>query len=329
MIELSIHAGTNVSFSPSYEYLDQVLLPALQDHFGIHVERRLERRRWSQGSSSEPKGEIWFRFRPLRPGQTLKLISPSPSPSLPLPLLPPTRRKEENLEIVITRIDISIVAPTAVLAPLERAITQDLETRFLARAAEVQVVAKEDSGHDSRLYALLVAQSEETQGSPGSPAPALRWGCDWLYDRSAKRKTPEQLGNEIARRVCADLEREVGGRGVVDEYLQDQLVVFQALAEGRTSFPRTDGDVEEEDDEDEDLELELELAKERLEIGDEEEGGRGGKKERRMRRDKTHEPFGDGSTHTKTARWVASELLPAVQWFNGGSICDGAGLSFK
>ncbi|KAK7750027.1 hypothetical protein SLS62_008019 [Diatrype stigma] len=303
-IELEIHGGTNVSFSPSYEYLDQVLLPALQAHFGVCVERRLERRRWSQGSSSQPKGAVWFRFRPLRPGQTLKLCSS------PLPLV-------TEAEAKIQRIDVSVLAPAAVRAPLESAVARDLEARF--PGAEVRVVVGEDSGHASRLYALVVAHSE-TEG--------VRWGCDWLYDRTTKRKTPEQLGAEIARRVCADLAAEIYRGSVVDEHLQDQLVVFQALAEDRTSFPRPQSSSAA------DL---LEPAMERLGVVG---GGRGGEEEEeeeeeegqrevRMRRDrKTDEPFGEGSMHTRTARWVASELLPAVRWFNDGSVCEGAGLRF-
>lgn len=373
-IELSIHGGTNVSFSPSYEYLDQVLLPALQSHFGIRVSRRLERRRWSQGSSpSQPKGTIWFRFRPLRPGQTLKLSSSSPLSSLARPSSPPlttrTRRRRRREPHEIARIDVSILAPAAVLAPLERAITRNLEAggRFCRAAKEVRFVVTEDSGHDARLYALLVAVSEtteietetETGTGTGTEMGALRWGRDWLYNRTVKRKTPEQLADEIARRVCRDLEMELSGdggdggdgdgdgRGVVDEYLQDQLVVFQALAEGRTSFPRSSGlsptpvddgggggggygDAEEDESEGENEDLEP--AVERLDIGEsEEEEERGEKRDEggRVRRDKMHEPFGEGSTHTRTARWVASELLPGVQWFNGGSICDGVGLSFK
>lgn len=140
--------------------------------------------------------------------------------------------------------------------------------------------------------------------------------------------------------MCADLAREVRrGGSVVDEHLQDQLVVFQALAEGRTSFPRPDFVGEEERGGDL-----LEPAMERLGIigeGEEEEergAGQGGREdddgekrhqEVRVRRvKKTYEPFGEGSTHTRTARWVASELLPAVRWFNEGSVCEGVGLSF-
>ena len=48
-ITMTIQGGTNVSYSLSYEYLDQVLLPSLE-RFGINVDRKLESRGWSQGT---------------------------------------------------------------------------------------------------------------------------------------------------------------------------------------------------------------------------------------------------------------------------------------
>ncbi len=45
-----------------------------------------------------------------------------------------------------------------------------------------------------------------------------------------------------------------------------------------------------------------------------------------LRRDKAVEPFGQGTMHTATARWVAAQVLPAVRWFAKGTVCEGAGL---
>jgi len=39
----------------------------------------------------------------------------------------------------------------------------------------------------------------------------------------------------------------------------------------------------------------------------------------------TSVPFGDGSMHTKTARWVVSQMLPEVRWYDDGRICEGVG----
>ncbi|KAI1417372.1 EPT/RTPC-like protein [Hypoxylon sp. FL1857] len=289
-IELEIDGGTNVSFSLSYEYLDQVLLPTLQDKFGITVERQLKKRAWAVGPQF--RGCIWLRFQPLRPGQCLKPEEPWNKP---------VSTEDFNLK----KVDITILVPSALREPLQNALANDLDQLF--PGVDINFVVTEDSRHDARMYTLLVARSRT----------GLRWGRDYMYNRAWKKKTPEALSAEISRKVCRDLFEEISTRGIVDEHLQDQLIVFQALADGRTSFPRgsesagtntqsnTPSDLDDLEGSFEDLKL-----------------------EDRMRRDKSHEPFGEGSTHTTTARWVVSELLPTVRWYNKGTICDGAAVSF-
>jgi len=46
-----------------------------------------------------------------------------------------------------------------------------------------------------------------------------------------------------------------------------------------------------------------------------------------LRQDRTREPFGEGSPHTTTARWVTAELLPQVKWFDRGRVCEGVGMA--
>ncbi|OTA93193.1 hypothetical protein M434DRAFT_395893 [Hypoxylon sp. CO27-5] len=289
-IELEIDGGTNVSFSLSYEYLDQVLLPTLQDRFGITVERQLKKRAWAVGPQF--RGRIWLKFQPLIPGQSLKPREPWDKPI-----------SAEDFKL--SHIDINILVPSALQEPLQNTLVSDLGQLF--PDVDIKFVVTEDSGHDARMYTLLVAHSQT----------GLRWGRDYMYNKAWKKKTPEVLSTEISRKVSRDLFEEISIRGVVDEYLQDQLIIFQALADGRTSFPRG---------------VELPNAHAESGIPDGIDGldssFKGLKLEDRMRRDKTHEPFGEGSTHATTARWVASELLPTVRWFNKGTICDGVALSF-
>ncbi|KAI1778920.1 EPT/RTPC-like protein [Hypoxylon cercidicola] len=288
-IDLEINGGTNCSFSLSYEYLDQILLPTLQDKFGINIERQLKKRSWTLGPLKG--GSMWLRIHPLPPGQSLKVQQPWDKPIT-----------AEDFKL--KQIDVSMLVPYALKEHLERALVSDLDRLFPDVA--VNFLLFEDSGHETRMYTLLVAHSET----------GLRWGRDYLYDKSRKKKDHQTLSSELSRKVCKELFEEISIHGVVDEYLQDQLVVFQALADGRTSFHRgtkpadvdTDGGVADD----------LDDSKAPLDP----------KPERKMRKDKTDKPFGEGSTHTTTARWVASELLPTVQWFDKGSVCDGTGISF-
>ena len=255
-LTVTIHGGTNVSFSLSFEYLDQVLLPALE-RFGVQVERKLEYRGWSQGSMQ--LGSARFKIVPLGPGRTLK------APNWPL---------EQGR---ITKIDVTIVVPQDLQKPLKNAFLFEIGVVF--PDAEANILLVEDSRHKARIYSLLVAHT----------STGLRFGRDWLYDKTTKNKTADKLATEVSRKCVNDLDVEIRKGGVVDEYLQDQLIVFQALAQGRSSIPGS-GEA---------------IASERERI------------------DRTDEPFGDGSLHTTTARWVTSQLLPQTKWIDKGRICEG------
>lgn len=284
-ITLEISGGTNVSFSLSFEYLDQVLLPALHDAFGIAVERKLLARGWSLGR--QQRGRVEFKFKPLKPGETLKFKGEGSvyGGDGPLPVF-------EDVEAI----DVSMIIPTAMHDAMVEALVEDLEQLFDGVEPNFKVV--EDSGADSRIYVLLVAR-----------AGTVRWGRDILSSMPKKAKgkgavpTPSSLCATISRKICKELYEEVSMGGVADEFLQDQLVIFQALAEGRTSFPR--GEAKDS----------LEQAMDKLKV-----------KEPKMRKEKADKPFGDGSTHTTTARWVTAELLPSVAWYNKGNICEGVGM---
>ncbi|KAG6362277.1 hypothetical protein INS49_010507 [Diaporthe citri] len=289
-VELTISGGTNVSFSLSYEYLDQVLLPTLEDWFGARVDRRLDGRGWSFGPAS--RGTLWFRVQPVSLGETLKL--------------------RDGLELGsrpggfdIKTIDVTIITPSTMHAELQAALRERLEKTF--PGVEYDFRAPEESKHESRIYVLLVAKSV-----------TLRRGRDLLYNGRRKGKTTAKISDEVARAVTKSLAEEISTGGVVDEFLQDQLVIFQALAEGRTSFPRSrpegHGNVGQTGQAAGSIEDELD----RLHIGD------------RLRKDRIDKPFGDpetDSTHTQTARWVTAELLgPRLTWYNKGRLCEGIGL---
>lgn len=292
-IELEISGGTNVSFSLSYEYLDQVLLPTIESWFGIRVERRLQARGWSSGSTS--RGSVWFKIHPLAAGQTLK-----PKEHFDL--------GTEPSDFEVSDVDVSIIAPSAMHDDLQASLRMDLQTQF--PKAVFNLLQIEDSKHEARIYVLLVARSG-----------ALRWGRDKLYHGKRKGKTMKQLSAEVSRAVTEDLNNEIRQGGVVDEFLQDQLVIFQALAEGRTSFPRgshSSGSSQEDQCSDGSVDgVQGRLQELRLDEG--------------LRKDRVKRPLGDPNTdssHTRTARWVTSEvLMPNISWFREGKLCEGIGLA--
>lgn len=289
-VELTISGGTNVSFSLSYEYLDQVLLPTLEDWFGVHVERRIDGRGWSMGPAS--RGSLWFRIQPVPIGETLRLRDGLELGSKP-----------EDFDV--KTIDVTMITPSTMHAELEAALRERLEKAF--PGVEYDFRKPEESKHESRIYVLLVAKSA-----------TLRWGRDCLYNGKRKGKTAAKISGEVARAVTKSLAGEVSARGVVDEFLQDQLVIFQALADGRTSFPRSKPEGQGGHGRTRQAADAIEDELDRLHIGD------------GLRKDRTGKPFGDpdtDSTHTQTARWVTSQVLePKLTWYDKGRVCEGIGL---
>lgn len=257
--------------------MDQLLLPALEEKFGLRVERELRRRGWGHG----PRGNVWVKVSPLAKG--LSLIP-----------LPEKRDLSDPRSFVVESVDVNLVVPVGLQVPLQTALARDLSSAF--PAAEIHFKVVEDSGHPARAYLLLVAKSPT----------GLRWGRDILHESSKKPFKPDTVAANLSRQAVKQLSQELESRGEVDVYLQDQLVCFQALAAGSTSVVRHDRGTDVDD---------ATSALGALEVGS-------GAAE-------THDaPFGPGSLHTKTVRWIAVKLLPGVRFLKNGDVVEGARVKF-
>lgn len=276
-VEVEISGGTNTSKSPSFEYVDQVLIPVLEDRFGVRVERELRKRGWLYG----PAGCIWVRVSPVEKGAALVRA-----------------RVERDLgdprNYEVQSVDVSIAVPLRLHGALQTALTKDIAAAF--PSAEIVFKVTEDSGHPSRNFVLLVAES----------ATGLRWGRDSLWDFNPKDVNPEPMAKKLSAAVVSQLAWELKMQGEGDFHLQDQLVCFQALAAGRSSFVRRGGEGS--------LHAHSAVTQAVDVCGDE------------LREEDASEPFGHGCRHAQTVRWVAAKMLPGVRFFNGGDVVEGAGV---
>lgn len=199
-LRVTIEGGTNVSKSPSVEYIDQVLMPLLVKKIGIPMMTiSIIKRGWSSGRADV--GAVQIDLMPFASGSKLSKFDFSD-------------RGE------VTRMHISILAPgSSVGNSLRERVTEKL----LARRPDVDIEypVDEDTGNGARLYLLVVAETSN----------GYRLGRDCLWDRKINSATPESVANIVIK----ELEQELSRGGCVDEYMQDQLVVFQALAEGRST----------------------------------------------------------------------------------------------
>jgi RNA 3'-terminal phosphate cyclase (ATP) len=91
------------------------------------------------------------------------------------------------------------------------------------KAPEIDVTF-EDSHHEKRYYLLFVATT----------STGLKLGRDWLYDGGVRLGNAGRIVPNMVKRVSDELITEIEHGGCVDEWMRDQLVVFQTLARGRS-----------------------------------------------------------------------------------------------
>ena len=238
-LRLTIEGGTNVWHSLSYEYADQVLFPMLHHKLGLSpIAMKLHKRGWSTGSTAV--GRVQFDILPVSAGSKL-----------------PAFYLEERGNM--SKFLVSIIAPDR----RWRDGMRELVSKALLRLwpeVDIEFPVDEFSGHGKRVYLLIVAESVD----------GYRLGRDWLYDEKIDEQKPTKTMEKIVSKVVRDIEDEIDHGGCVDEWLQDQLVVFQTLAAGRSVIDAR-----------------------------------------------------PPSLHTKTARWVAEQLL-GVEFDESGN-CEGVG----
>lgn len=198
-IRITVKGGTNVGFSPSFEYINKVLLPTFSRIGLPPITARLESRGWSTGGPQI--GAVTFDITPLPVGSCLPAF-------------------ELTDQGVVQHIEATILGPKSIQDKFRHEVATSLASNFPGVATTITF---EDSGHHSRLYLLLVAKSDRGH----------LLGRDWLYDRKTRGGELNGPVEQIVKEVVQQLQMELKHGGCVDEYLRDQLVIFSALAKGK------------------------------------------------------------------------------------------------
>lgn len=182
----------------------------------------LGKRGWSQGGGSGI-GNFTLEILPRQEGERV---------ALPAFRLAPQSNDAEPAKAV--HLKAIFIAPSSchahfrtVLIP---AIRHHFGSHFEANANPD--ITCEGSLHEKRMYFILIATM------PESPHKLAR---DWLYDR--KIRTHERAATDMVEAVTNALANEVESGAYVDEHLRDQLIIFQALANGKSEvYPGVDLD---------------------------------------------------------------------------------------
>jgi len=201
--EVRLQGGTNVSKSMSAEYVQQVFGPVCEKIGLPRTEVQLLRRGWA-GNAAEV-GNVNVKVQ--RRGNVAPL---------------PAVKVQDRGDVV--SVAVSIVAHGGLREKIKVEVHSQLSRRM--PGIPIETVVDDDSGDERRVYVLLVAH---TSGG-------WRLGRDYLGGGAKARNTAEQnkrVEHAVAG-VVGELSREVENGGCVDEFMQDQLVVFQALAGGES-----------------------------------------------------------------------------------------------
>lgn len=276
-----LRGGTNVPKSPSSEYVQQVFLPLCRKiglpNFDINVIQR----GWAGSAPEIGQVEIVV-HRSV--GDGAKSAGKS-SAAFSLQPFAFTDRGE------ITEIEMTIVAGSQeTYSMLETQIPTALITLgsngVLPTGLPITTHPSSTpaSGDERRLYVLLVAHTSN----------GYRLGRDCLgtgrkiTNESERRQMVAQVVGSVARELVAECRKG----GCFDEYAEDQVVVFQALSEGRSL----------------------------VDNGRQQQHGKGKRAD--------VDGGGGGSLHTRTVRWVCEEMLGTVFDDQGGCLgrtADGHG----
>ena len=201
VLHITIKGGTNVSNSPSVDYLEHVLVPMLEKIGLPRIEVRCRSRGWSTGRTE--MGAVTFTIRPLTRAQSL-----------------PEFHLTDCGEIV--RLEAIALGPRA----SEKAVHRELTAALKAIELEhIPLDVKfELSGHEKRLYILIIAHT----------STGMRLGRGHLFQE--RFSTLEYAIPRLVQREVDNLKMELDHGGCIDEYMLDQLAVYQALAKGRSTI---------------------------------------------------------------------------------------------
>lgn len=195
-VELVIIGGTDVDFSPPMDYFTHVFFPTLRQLFKVSIECQITKR----GFNPRGGGLVVLSVTPLELDETL----------------PPITLIDQGTIIRFRVIAFSAGASGKLLR--NRAVNE--ASQLLKQRRGGAVVEEESSECDAvgEGYGLLVVAESDS-------------GCRWGASRcSAKSVPPEKLALDLIDEMFVSID----AGAVVDEYMEDQLIVYMALSRGES-----------------------------------------------------------------------------------------------
>lgn len=201
LTRLELEGGTNATMAPQYDYWANVFLPILESQSGIPPVEAIVR---SRG------------YFPRGGGQVHVTVQPFTTPLRPIHLL-----ERGNITSIHIR---SFHA-----GRLPRHVAEDL-----AQAAEKQLRSSSLLAHVQDWTADVVTEPQAMGSGAGVLIVATTsTGCRLA---GSALVAPKRRAREIGQAAADELLATLDDGGCVDEWLQDQLILYMALAEGESQL---------------------------------------------------------------------------------------------
>ncbi|KAG6833505.1 hypothetical protein H0H87_006077 [Tephrocybe sp. NHM501043] len=205
---LTLRGGTNATMAPQIDYSQHVFLPFLRRHFGVPqgpggIDLEIKRR----GYHPKGGGEVRVNVTPLKRLQAAR---------------------------VLERGRVLHVGGIAHFAGLPMRVGQEMVIGA-RRALEGLKYLNPD---DKEVGVDIQFKREENENSKGAGSGIVLWaeleGGGMIGGSAVGSKgiDPHTVGEEAAKELLRGLQAD----GCVDEWLQDQIIIFMALADGKSEI---------------------------------------------------------------------------------------------
>ncbi|KIO25149.1 hypothetical protein M407DRAFT_76021 [Tulasnella calospora MUT 4182] len=197
--DLKLRGGTNATKAPPIDFVNFVLFPFLDRYFGFGPKLVIRKR----GYYPKGQGEIY--------------IENIPALTKPLPSITVTDRG--NVTLIRGRAYVAGTLPSRLV-------------RVMADAARKQL---QQAGYGQRMVDID-EEIEPPHAAAGSGSGIILWaetdgGCILSGSAIGERGVK---ADETGRAAAQELIENLAHGGCVDEYLQDQIIIFMAIAEGES-----------------------------------------------------------------------------------------------
>ncbi|EFR00606.1 RNA 3'-terminal phosphate cyclase [Nannizzia gypsea CBS 118893] len=222
-IQLNITGGTHVSFSPSYDYISQVLAPNFAKLGLPPLSMQLKKRGWASGQWAE-LGTVSFVISPLPANGTPRsdtILSPSHDSGRAQAETPPVIFPSIDLETFdkgfITQIDVTILAPDTLAQKLLKELSaKSAKGRNRDKKLRKKGVLSHDAFGDRNPYGEQVNSEEGNEHLDNAGDQETDMGDACNMEQGPPRTAREFIKLEIMRTLSRELSRQVTGeQGVV------------------------------------------------------------------------------------------------------------------